>query len=221
MTELGEPGDSNPSIDPAVIGTYRDFLDLSQPFYSFDETFCEQYGESEEVLFQPESKRRNFVFRKISKLSPMSRLDFADEFFGIIALEWNETPDGDKLPAFVGPVQYAPPQQNYPANFGRELRQLLLNDYDHDDEYGQDEYEYFGDGYSSPTAYESDDDRYTVSKHTHQCFSALLHKAVQAPGHNHHPSPLHRHTCRPHHRTCQPHHRTCRHNRPRRHHCSR
>ena len=66
MTELGEPGDSNPSIDPDVIGTYRDFLDLSQPFYSMDETFCEKYGESEEVLLQLQTKRRNFVFRMIS-----------------------------------------------------------------------------------------------------------------------------------------------------------
>ena len=105
ITELGEPGDSNPTIDPDVIGTYREFLDLSQPFYSFYETFCEQYGESEEVLLQLQTKRRNFVFRKISEVSFMSRLDFADELFGIIALEWNETPDGDKLPAFGGPVQ--------------------------------------------------------------------------------------------------------------------
>ena len=67
MTELGEPGDSNPSIDPDVIGTYHDFLDLSQPFYSFDETFCKQYGESEEVLLQLQTKRRNFVFRNWSR----------------------------------------------------------------------------------------------------------------------------------------------------------
>ena len=70
------------------------------------------------------------------------------------------TPDGKKLPASTddGPVPYYQPL-NFPANFERELREHLLYDYDHDDEYHQDEY--FGEGYSIPPAYERDDYRYT------------------------------------------------------------
>ena len=84
-----DPGDCGRG-NPYDSGTYTDFLDLHDPFYSFENFYLERTRRSPELLLQTQTERRNFVFRRIMMLPRvLMRYEF-EHCFHMILLDWNE-----------------------------------------------------------------------------------------------------------------------------------